>query len=68
MARVQHVLIDDAVGAGLLLRVPISPKMLAAGRRAFRENRAQLDDLYNYYPEDLDDLLREVYRKMARAA
>lgn len=48
--------------------VAVTPAMLAAGRSAFLKGRATLDDLYEYFPSDLDDFLGDVFVAMAGAA
>lgn len=46
----------------------VTPGMLAAGREAFLRKRKQLDDLYDYFADDLDEFLLAIYRKMAGQA
>jgi hypothetical protein len=42
--------------------------MLMAGKRAFLANRALLDDLYEFFDCDLNHVLTEIFREMARAS
>jgi hypothetical protein len=49
-------------------RLTASPAMLKAGRAAFKRQRAILDDLYDFFPCDLNEFLTHIYREMARVA
>ena len=53
---------------GMVRPVPVSPAMLKAGRAAFKRQRAILDDLYDFFPCDLNEFLTHIYREMARVA
>jgi hypothetical protein len=46
----------------------VTPSMLMAGKRAFLANRALLDDLYEFFDCDLNHVLTEIFREMARAS
>jgi hypothetical protein len=46
----------------------VSPVMIQAGRSAFLQERANLDDLWDYFPTDLDQFLARIFVAMAGAA
>ncbi len=46
----------------------VTPEMLLAGREAFLAKRAQLNDLWIFYPSDLESLLKAIYVAMEGAA
>lgn len=48
--------------------IPITPKMLEAGRAAFIQKRSQLNDLTHFFDCDLVAFLSRIYREMRRAA
>lgn len=50
-----------------MMRVPVTPEMIAAGRRAFLAQRKTLDDLYDFFDSDLDLFLRAIFRAMSAA-
>jgi hypothetical protein len=49
-------------------RLTITPKMLAAGRRAFMRKQRQLNDLHDFYEADLTAFISAIYRAMASNA
>ncbi len=51
-----------------LSRTIVSPAMLRAGRKAFALNRANLSDLWEFFPDDRDSFITEIYAAMAAAA
>jgi hypothetical protein len=49
-------------------RLAVTPGMLKAGRAAFKRQRKVLDDLYDFFPCDLNEFLTHIYREMAQVA
>jgi hypothetical protein len=45
-------------------RIDISPEMLAAGRAAFLRKRKQLDDLWEFFDDDLSAFLCAIFIAM----